>query len=152
MATRPCFSSEARNHMMASSDTEFEMPSGSQISPPVSSPVPSLRVRARRSQVTWASQEGSSAAARRLGLRSGSHRRSMGPMRAEAHSESTNAICGVATRAAMRAGTTGALKAEAIPANVVCIDSMMTWEGAGRVSVSTSAAAGLVSSRFRGVA
>merc|ERR1712216_667608 len=35
------FSSEARNHMMASSETVLEMPSGSQISPPVSSPVPS---------------------------------------------------------------------------------------------------------------
>ena len=42
MAQRPCLSSAARNHIMASSDTVLEMPIGSQISPPVSSPVPSL--------------------------------------------------------------------------------------------------------------
>jgi len=63
MATRPCFSSEARNHMMASSDTEFEMPSGSQISPPVSSPVPSLR-QACRGQGHLGVQAGFSAVAR----------------------------------------------------------------------------------------
>ena len=45
METRPCLSSAWRNHITASSETESAMSSGSQMVPPVSSPVPSLRAR-----------------------------------------------------------------------------------------------------------
>ena len=44
MATRECFSSQARYHASVSSDAILLRPIGSNTLPPVSGPVPSLRI------------------------------------------------------------------------------------------------------------